>query len=200
MHNKYPKYYYFIDKFDKEDIKKLNKNIAVIYRNYNKKVNLKDLVKFKDFLKTKKIKFFIANNIRLSIQLNLDGAYIPAFNKKISINCFSKKKNFLLLGSAHSFKEIVIKEKQGVKIIFLSPLFKTYKSNNYLDVNKFNILTRKTRKTFVALGGINQLNFKKLFLLKIYGFASISFFKKIDKMTLNKLITKHKNYISHRTN
>ena len=120
--------------------------------------------------------------------------------KKYQLIAFLKKKNFLLLGSAHSFKEIVIKEKQGVKIIFLSPLFKTYKSNNYLDVNKFNILTRKTRKTFVALGGINQLNFKKLFLLKIYGFASISFFKKIDKMTLNKLITKHKNYISHRTN
>ena len=38
MHKKLPKIYYFINKFDKNNIKKLNKNIALIYRNYNKKI------------------------------------------------------------------------------------------------------------------------------------------------------------------
>ena len=91
MHNKIPKYYYFIDKLDKNDIKKLNQNIAIIYRNYNNKINLKKLKDFKNYLKRKKIKFFLANNIKLAVQLNLDGAYIPSFNNKISINCFSKR-------------------------------------------------------------------------------------------------------------
>ena len=36
MHKDLPKVYYFISKFDKNNINKLNKNIAIIYRNYNK--------------------------------------------------------------------------------------------------------------------------------------------------------------------
>ena len=197
MHNKFPKYYYFIDKFNKDDIKKLDKNIAVIYRNYSKKINIKELIVFNKFLKKKKIKFFLANNVKLSIKLNLDGVYIPAFNKKISINCFSRKKNFKVIGSAHNLHDIKIKEKQGIKVLFISPLFKTFKSLNYLDTIKFNLLTSQTDLKLVALGGINQFNFKKLFLLNIYGFASISFFKKTDKMQLRRIIIKHKNCINN---
>ena len=196
MHNKIPKYYYFIDKLDKNDIKKLNQNIAIIYRNYNNKINLKKLKDFKNYLKRKKIKFFLANNIKLAVQLNLDGAYIPSFNNKISINCFSKRKKFQLIGSAHSLKEIIIKEKQGVNTIFVSPLFKTYKTNYWLGIHKFNNLARNSKLKVIALGGINKFNFKKLFLLNIYGFASISFFKNIDKFLLKSLIIKHKNFIN----
>tara|TARA_B100000700_G_scaffold298955_1_gene365393 strand:- start:1218 stop:1802 length:585 start_codon:yes stop_codon:yes gene_type:complete len=191
MHNKIPKYYYFIDKLEKNDIKKLNQNIAVIYRNYNKKISLKKLKDFKDHLKKNKIKFFLANNIKLANQLDLDGAYIPSFNNKISTNYFQKKKKFLLIGSAHSLKEIMIKKKQGVNTIFVSPLFKTYKSSNCLDINKFNILTRNSKVNIIALGGINKFNLKKLSLIKIYGFASISFFKNIDKFFLRNLIIKN---------
>ena len=81
MHNKIPRYYYFINKLNKNDIKKLNQNIAVIYRNYNKKISLKKLKDFKDHLKKNKIKFFLANNIKLANQLDLDGAYIPCVTK-----------------------------------------------------------------------------------------------------------------------
>jgi len=128
----------------------------------------------------------------------LDGAYIPSFNKKISKKYLYKKK-FQLIGSAHSLKEIKIKEKQGVSAIFISPLFKTYKSNHYLDVNKFNLLAKNSKLNIIALGGINKSNFKKLFILKIYGFASISFFKNIDKFFLKNLIIKHKYYINEPT-
>ncbi len=34
----------------------------------------------------------------------------------------------------------------------------------------------KTKKKVIALGGINQSNFKKLNLVKSYGFAGISYF------------------------
>lgn len=138
----------------------------------------------------------MANNIKLAIKLDLDGAYIPSFYNKMLINSFSKKKNFQLIGSAHTIKEIKIKEKQGVKIIFLSPLFKTLKSKNYLNIFNFNLLSKKTNLKIIALGGINKLNFKKLFLLKIHGFASISFFKNIDRFYLGKLLIKHKHYIN----
>jgi len=80
------------------------------------------------------------------------------------------------MGSAHSVKEIKIKEQQGVKLIFLSPLFKVKKNKNFLNPVKFNLLAAKTNKKVIALGGINQLNFKKLNLIKSYGFAGISYF------------------------
>ena len=147
MHNKIPRYYYFINKLNKNDIKKLNQNIAVIYRNYNKQINLKKLKDFRDFLKKNKIKFFLANNIKLAIQLNLDGAYIPSFNKSLKHLAYSYKKNFRIIGSAHNLKEIRTKEIQNVRKIFLSSLFK--KNKNFLGINKFKFLSRLTKKKVV---------------------------------------------------
>ena len=88
---------------------------------------------------------------------------------------FLIKKNFLIIGSAHNNKEIKIKEGQGVKILFLSSLFK--KNKNYLGMNKFKLLTQLTTKKIIALGGISSVNLKKLKLLNCFGFAGISFFE-----------------------
>jgi len=106
----------------------------------------------------------------------LDGAYLPSFNKSMNFNKSNLKKKFIIIGSAHSVQEIKIKEQQGVKLIFLSPLFKVNKNNKFLNPVKFNLLAAKTNIKVIALGGINQLNFKKLNLVKSYGFAGISYF------------------------
>ena len=45
-----------------------------------------------------------------------------------------------MLGSAHNNKEIKLKERQLVKIIFLSSVFK--KNKNYLGINKFKLLSK----------------------------------------------------------
>ena len=121
----------------------------------------------------------MANNIKLSIKLNLDGAYIPSFNKKFSHLNYLYKKNFLLLGSAHNLKEIRIKEKQNVSEIFLSSIFK--KNNNFLDINKYNLLSKLTNKSIIAVGGISKENIKLIKLTKSKGFAGISFFKSKKK-------------------
>ena len=197
MHKSLPKYYYFIDKFEKDDIKNINKNIAIIYRNYSKKIDINLIQNIKKKLKKLKIKFFLANNIKLAIKLDLDGVYIPSYNADLKINSFSKRKKFLIIGSAHNLKEIKIKEKQGAQIIFLSPLFKTNKTNKFLGSIKFNMLSRMTDKKLIALGGINQANIQKLFLLNAYGFASISFLRNADKLNINRVITKQKHHINN---
>ena len=199
MHKNLPKYFYFIDKFEKDHIKNINKNIAIIYRNYSKKIDINLIKNIKTQLKKKNIKFFLANNIKLAIKLNLDGVYIPSFNKELKINSYSKKRNFLVIGSAHNVKEIRIKEKQGTQIIFLSPLFKVNKMKNFLGIIKFNMLSKMTAKKSIALGGINKNNIRKLFLLNAYGFASISFFKNTDKLNVNRVITKQKHHINNIT-
>jgi len=80
-----------------------------------------------------------------------------------------------MLGSAHNNKEIKLKEKQLVKILFLSSIFK--KNKNYLGTNKFKLLSKLTNKRVVALGGVSNKNLKQLKLLKCFGFAGISYFE-----------------------
>ena len=168
--------YYFINKFDTKNIDKQTRNTSIIYRNYDSIDNSKIITKLKNHCKKKGYKFFLSNNIKLAVTLNLDGAYIPSFNKSVNHLSFSKRKNFLLIGSAHNNKEIKIKEKQGVNLIFLSSIFK--KNKNYLGLNKFKLLANFTSKKIIALGGISNENLKKLKLVNCEGFAGISIFQK----------------------
>ena len=123
MHKILPRYYYFIDSFNKDHIKNLDKNIAIIFRKYTKKLNINELKKIKKICKLTNRKFLLSNNIKLALQLDLDGVYLPSFNKSNRINIYSKKNKFLVLGSAHNLKEIIIKENQNVDVLFLASLF-----------------------------------------------------------------------------
>ena len=168
--------YYFINKFDTNNIDKQDKQTTIIYRNYSSKTTDQTLIlKIKRYCKKKSIKFYLSNNIRLAIKLDLDGAYIPAFNKSFKHLAYSYKKNFKIFGSAHNLKEIRTKEKQNVRKIFLSSLFK--KNKNFLATNKFKLLTKLTQRKVVVLGGISKDNKKKLSLLNQTDFAGISYFE-----------------------
>ena len=174
MHTRLPRVYYFINKFDKNNINKLNKNIALIYRNYNKNLDKSLIIKIKKYCKLKKRKFYLANNIKLAFKLGLDGVYLPSFNNDLKHLNYPKRRNFLIMGSAHNYKEIKKKELQKVDIIFIASLFN--KKKTYLGLNKFMILTKLTKKKIIALGGINKKNLKKLNLLNIYGYSGINLF------------------------
>jgi thiamine-phosphate pyrophosphorylase len=170
------KKYYFINKFDTNNIDKQDKQTTIIYRNYTTKtVNQTLILKIKKYCKKRSIKFYLSNNIKLAVKLGLDGAYIPAFNKSLKHLAFSYKKNFNIVGSAHNLREIKTKEKQNVKKIFLSSLFK--KNKNFLGINKCKLLSRLTKKDIVVLGGISKKNKKKLSLLNQSDFAGISYFE-----------------------
>ena len=175
MHTGFPNKYYFISEFDTKNIDKLDKNTGIIFRNYNSEINLKSIIGLKNFCNKNGHKFFLSNNIKLSLKLKLDGVYIPSFNKDTKHLAYSFTKNFIILGSAHNNKEIKIKEKQGVNLIFLSSIFK--KNKNYLGINRFKLLSKLTNKKIIALGGISNFNLKKLKLTCCYGFAGISFFR-----------------------
>ena len=167
--------YYFINKFDTNNINKQDKQTTIIYRNYSTKIDPSLILKIKSYCKKKSIKFYLSNNIKLAIKLNLDGVYIPSFNKSLKHLAYSYKRNFKIIGSAHNLKEILIKENQNVTKIFLSSLFK--KNKNFLGINKFKILSKLTKKNIVILGGISSNNKRKLSLLDQSDFAGISYFE-----------------------
>ena len=168
--------YYFINKFETKNIDKQDKHTTIIYRNYSdKKPNQELILEIKKYCKKKSIQFYLSNNVKLALKLNLDGAYIPSFNKCLNHLAYSYKKKFKIIGSAHNLKEIRIKEKQKAEKIFLSSLFKENK--NFLGLNKFKLLSKLTNKNVVVLGGITIENKKKLSLLDLSDFAGISYFE-----------------------
>ena len=168
--------YYFINNLETNNIDKQDKQTVIIYRNYSlKKLNEKIILKIKKYCRKKGIKFYLSNNIKLAIKLNLDGVYIPSFNKNTKHLAYSFKKNFNIVGSAHNLKEIRTKENQNVEKIFLSSLFK--KNKNFLGINRFKLLSKLTLKNIVVLGGISEKNKKKLSLLNQNDFAGISYFE-----------------------
>ncbi len=168
--------YYFINKFDTNNIDKQDKQTIIIYRDYSSKiVDDQAIIKIKNYCKKRSIKFYISNRVKLALKLDLDGVYIPSFNKNLKHLAYSYKKNFKIIGSAHNLKEIRIKENQNVNEIFISSLFK--KNKNFLGINKFKLLAKLTNKDVVALGGISKKNKKKLNLVNKSNFAGISFFE-----------------------
>ena len=168
--------YYFINKFDTNNIDKQDKQTAIIYRNYSSKpIDQALILKIKRYCKKQPIDFYLSNNIKLAIKLDLDGAYIPAFSKSFKHLSYSYKKKFKIVGSAHNLKEIRIKENQNVRKIFLSSLFK--KNKNFLGINKFKLLSKLSRRDVVVLGGISNKNQKKLSLMGQSDFAGISYFE-----------------------
>ena len=175
MHNKILDKYYFINKFDKSHIDKQDKKTIIIYRNYNQNLDEKLIIKIKNYCKKKGNKFFLSNNIKLAIKLDLDGAYIPSFNVNKKHLSYSFKKKFIIVGSSHNIYETRTKELQNVEAIFLSSVFK--KNKNYLGIKRFKLLSRLSKKPFIALGGIAKINLKKLNLINCSGFAGISFFE-----------------------
>ena len=148
--------------------------MGVIYRNYNAKKRENELIKIAKACKASRNQLFVSNDIKLAIKVKAEGIYIPSFNSDLKHLNYPKKKNFIVLGSAHNIKEIRIKEVQKVDAIFISSLFN--KKKNFLGINKFLNLISLTKKKIIALGGINEKNLNKLRLLNINGYAGISFF------------------------
>ena len=176
MHNYLSLKYYFISDFDTKNIDKQDKQTVLIFRNYSfKKIDENLILKIRNYCKRNKRIFFLSNNIKLAIKLNLDGVYIPSFNKSTTHLSYSFKKDFHILGSAHNLKEIKIKELQKTNKIFLSSIFK--RNKNFLGINRFKLLSKLTKKEIIALGGISKKNIKLIKLTKSLEFAGISYFE-----------------------
>jgi thiamine-phosphate pyrophosphorylase len=178
MQKNLPRVFLFVDGFNSKDLASLNKNIDIIYRNYKKKINKSILLSLKNFCRKQKRKFYISNNIKLAIELDIDGVYIPSFNKKLNLLNINTRKNFSIIGSAHNKREVITKNLQNCNLIFLAPLFKTIKNKKNLNISKFNLITLGQKKKFIALGGINEKNFNQLYLTNSVGFAGIRWLKK----------------------
>ena len=109
--------YYFIDKFQRNEIEKLNRKISIVYRNYKKKPDIDEIKSLVRFCKNQFRKVYISNNLKIALNYNFNGVYIPSFNKLVKYKNLSKK-NFELIGSAHNITEVFNKKNQGCSKFF----------------------------------------------------------------------------------
>ena len=179
MQKKNPYIFYFIDKYNIDELTNLEKNIDLIFRNYSKRLKIDEIKSIQKFCKINKRNLYLSNNIKLALKLGLSGVYIPSFNNSLNFaSKYSLPNKFEIIGSAHNVNEIKVKKFQKCSKIFLSPIFKSKKNQKFLSTIKFNLTTMSEDIDFIALGGINKNNYKKLRLTKVVGFAGISWIKK----------------------
>ena len=86
MQKKNPYIFYFIDKYNIDELTNLEKNIDLIFRDYNKKLKIDEIKSIQKFCKIDKRNLYLSNNIKLALRLGLSGVYIPSFNFMIIFN------------------------------------------------------------------------------------------------------------------
>ncbi len=174
------KYFLIIESIKDIELKniKIRNKFLIIYRNNNKNDKLDDLIKFRRKCRLKAIKFFVANDIKLATLICSDGIYLSSFNKNLKFLNY-KKKNFEIIGSAHNFKEISFKIKQGCSYILLSKLFIVDydKRAPFMGTLKFNSFLKISKK-LIPLGGIKYHNLNRLINVNCKGIAILSEIKK----------------------
>ena len=158
------------------NIKKNNK-FVIILRNQKSIDTIDTLIKFRKECKIKGIEFFVANNTKLAVLLKSDGVYISSFYKgfrQLNLRKLNKK----ILGSAHNFKEINEKRKQGCSYVILSKLFRVdyAPEESFYGIIKFNLMG--SQKKLIPLWGIKLINLNKVKLIKSEGVAIMSEVKK----------------------
>ena len=183
------KYFLIIENIKDINLKniKIRNKFFIIYRNNKKIDSLSDLFRFRRICKSKAIKFYMANDIKLAILLNSDGIYLSSYNKGLKFLNY-RKLNFEIIGSAHNLKEISEKTRQGCSSILLSKLFLVdySKDSQYLGILKFNSFSKISKK-LIPLGGIKSHNLNHLRNVSCDGFALLSEIKKKPANIINRL-------------
>ena len=176
------KYYIYIENLRSInlDLIKTKNKFNLIYRNNIRKENVDNVINFIKMCKKKHIKYFVANHISLALKIGANGVYLSSYNKELLKRNRKLGRKFEIIGSAHNFREIYIKRKQGCKKVVLSRLFRTdYKDKkSFYGTTRFNLLTKNYDNDFVALGGIRSNNLMKLKMLNCKGIAILSEAKK----------------------
>ena len=184
------KYYLFVENTRELNLNliKIRKKFNIIYRNQITNEKIEDLISFRNNCKRNGINFYVANNTFLLTKLKADGLYISSYNKDLLLNIFSKR-GLKIIGSAHNQREIEIKIKQGCKAIIFSRLFETkynYKKG-HLGLQRFNIISLRSKLELIPLGGINEKNLCKMKSVISSSFACLSAIKKKPAKIINRL-------------
>ena len=167
--------FFFTEKLNELNLDYVKKTGAILILRNIEKIARQDLKKFSENCNKRNIKLFIPNNTKMLFFLKSNYLYLSAYNKKHFKHIKRTNSKLEIIGSAHNISEIHEKINQGCNQIVLSRIFETTNKNKkgHLGTIKFNLLTRYFKRKFIALGGINERNFKFVSILNVYGCAML---------------------------
>mgnify|MGYP001173644976 CR=1 FL=1 len=120
--------------------------------------------KIRKITKKHKVKFIINDNYTLALRVNADGCHMGQHDGPIS-KARIKLKNKILGITCHNSKKLAkIAIKYDANYVAFGSFFKSKLKKNVIKAN-LNILkwaNKNLKKPIVAIGGINNINYKKL--------------------------------------
>ena len=163
-----------------------------------KKKSLKKIIyfgkKIKNICKKYKVKFIVNDNAIAAKKIGADGCHIG--QSDISINNARKilKKKIIGVTCHNSLKLVKKASKNGADYIAIGSFFptKTKKIKYKASIKLIKLVKKITKTPIVAIGGINNKNYKKLLLNKPNFLAISSYIWSNKKLTPKEAIEKLK--------
>lgn len=165
-------------------INKLNKNSAVIFREYDLEKNERFYLaqKIRRICKQRGCLFFVGKDLDLALKIKADGVHLSDKDNLSKLKLLYRKNinsNFLMSLSCHDYKMIKKHNNSFADLFFISPIFKTssHPDSKYLGKEYLDKCCAISNKPIFALGGVDSDNLKIISLGKSSGFGAISFYK-----------------------
>ena len=165
---------------DLEDVLSLKKvkYFQLRLKDYSNLEIFKIVKKIKKITKKNKVKFIINDSIFIAKKTNADGCHLGQSDGSIKNAKEVLKKNKIIGVTCHGSKKIILNSiKQGPSYLALGSFFKSKLKPNAKKAQKSLIrwVRMRTRLPLVAIGGINNKNYKKLLKYKVNYLAISSF-------------------------
>lgn len=155
--------------------------IQIREKNLSSKPLLNLLNSVIEIRKDSKTKLFVNERFDIALAAKVDGVHLSSNSipvKKVHKNV---PKSFLIGVSTHSSKAARKAKIEGADFVTFSPIFETLSKPNYGEPKGLKKLSNlcDELKPFpvVALGGVNENNFRDIYKTGAKGIAGISFFR-----------------------
>lgn len=122
----------------------------------------------------------------IALASNADGVHLTSVSLPVKIIRQNLPKDFIIGASTHTFEEAVSAREQRADFITFSPIFHTASKAKYGEpqgLNKLREICEKLKPfPVVALGGIDETNYKTVLENGASGFAAIRFLNNAENL------------------
>ena len=165
-------------------IKKLPKNSAVIFREYDLDEAAREKLaqEIIAICRGRNHKILIGKNVALARKLRADGIHFSD-NDILPLAVFNRQnwpREFIFSFACHNFLSVLKSQQLKVDLLFVSPIFATKSHPNIapLGLMQLSKIIRASKVPVFALGGVNEKNIHTLERLGAQGFGAIEMFCK----------------------
>jgi len=128
-------------------------------------------------------KLLVNDRADIALAANADGVHLTARSLSADTIRRAFPKNFIIGSSAHTIEEAENAKKQGADFVTFSPIFSTPNKNKLQGIENLCEVCEKLKPfPVIALGGIDETNYKSVLENGASGFAAIRFLNNAENL------------------